>query len=107
LLLRLPLPPAPTPTLFPYTTLFRSHIDIASGEVTEVVGDGTVSAFAVEGDTIALTRNTIDSGDTLHVAVGEGAQLRQITPTAARSEEHTSELQSRENLVCRLLLEKK
>src|SRR5690606_18453713 len=83
LLLRLPLPPAPTPTLFPYTTLFRSHIDIASGEVTEVVGDGTVSAFAVEGDTIALTRNTIDSGDTLHVAVGEGAQLRQITPTAA------------------------
>ena len=61
--------------------LFR--IDIASGEVTELVGDGTVSAFAVEGDTIALTRNTIDSGDTLHVAMGEGAQLRQITPTAA------------------------
>ena len=61
--------------------LFR--VDIASGEVTEVVGDGTVSSFAVEGDTIALTRNTIDSGDTLHVAVGEGGQLRQITPTAA------------------------
>jgi len=61
--------------------LFR--IDITSGQVTELVGDGTVSAFAVEGDTIALTRNTIDSGDTLHVAMGEGQGLRQITPTAA------------------------
>ncbi|MGY1410365.1 MULTISPECIES: prolyl oligopeptidase family serine peptidase [unclassified Luteimonas] len=61
--------------------LFR--IDVASGEVTELVGDGTVSAFAVEGDTIALTRNTIDSGDTLYVAMGEGQGLRQITATAA------------------------
>ncbi len=60
--------------------LFR--IDIGSGEVTELVADGTVSAFAVEGDTIALTRNSIDSGDTLHVAMGDGP-LRQITPTAA------------------------
>ena len=60
--------------------LFR--IDIGSGEVTELVADGTVSAFAVEGDTIALTRNSIDSGDTLHVAMGDGP-LRQITPTAS------------------------
>ena len=61
--------------------LFR--IDIDSGEVTELVGDGTVSSFDVAGDTLALTRNTIDSGDTLYVAQGEGAGLRQITPTAA------------------------
>ena len=61
--------------------LFR--VDIDSGEVTEVVGDGSVSAFDVAGDTLALTRNTIDSGDTLYVAVGEGQGLRQITPTAA------------------------
>ncbi|WP_298580759.1 S9 family peptidase [uncultured Luteimonas sp.] len=60
--------------------LFR--IGIGSGEVTELVADGTVSAFAVEGDTIALTRNSIDSGDTLHVAIGDGP-LRQITPTAS------------------------
>jgi dipeptidyl aminopeptidase/acylaminoacyl peptidase len=61
--------------------LFR--VDIDSGEVTEVVGDGSVSAFDVAGDTLALTRNTIDSGDTLYVAMGEGQGLRQITPTAA------------------------
>ena len=61
--------------------LFR--IDIDSGEVTELVGDGTVSSFDVAGDTLALTRNTIDSGDTLYVAQGEGQALRQITPTAA------------------------
>ncbi len=60
--------------------LFR--VDIASGEVTEIVGDGTVSAYDIAGDTIALTRNTIDSGDTLYVAMGEGQGLRQITPTA-------------------------
>ncbi|MGJ4730031.1 prolyl oligopeptidase family serine peptidase [Luteimonas sp. SDU101] len=61
--------------------LFR--VDIASGEVTELVADGTVSSYDVAGETIALTRNTIDSGDTLYVAQGDGAPLRQITPTAA------------------------
>ena len=61
--------------------LFR--VDLASGAVTELVADGTVSAYDIAGDTIALTRNTIDSGDTLYVAQGDGAQLRQITPTAA------------------------
>ena len=61
--------------------LFR--VDIDGGEVTELVGDGSVSSFDVAGDTLALTRNTIDSGDTLYVALGEGQGLRQITPTAA------------------------
>ena len=62
--------------------LFR--VDLASGAVTELVGDGTVSAYDVAGDTIALTRNTIDSGDTLYVAQGDVAQLRQLTPTSAQ-----------------------
>ena len=61
--------------------LFR--VDVASGEVTELVGDGSVSGYDVAGETIALTRNAIDTGDTLYVVQGDGAQLRQITPTAS------------------------
>jgi dipeptidyl aminopeptidase/acylaminoacyl peptidase len=61
--------------------LFR--IDIATGEATELVADGTVSSFAVAGDTLALTRNTLQTGDTLYVADASGQHLRQITPTAA------------------------
>jgi dipeptidyl aminopeptidase/acylaminoacyl peptidase len=61
--------------------LFR--IDVATGEATELVGDGTVSSFVLAGDTLALTRNTLQSGDTLYVADADGQHLRQITPTAA------------------------
>src|SRR2546426_4293473 len=67
----------PRSTLFPYTTLFRS-VGIAHGDALDVCG-----AIGVE-----------------HVALGVAALQR-------RSEEHTSELQSPCNLVCRLLLEKK
>src|SRR2546422_7306234 len=72
----------PRSTLFPYTTLFRSH-DPAAG--CEHRGHGF-------GCTDALRRN----GDAIH-----------RHDTKIRSEEHTSELQSRLHLVCRLLLEKK
>lgn len=65
--------------------LFR--VDVATGEVTKLVADGSVSSFAVAGNTVALTRNTIRSGDVVYTAplqsLGEDAQLRQITPTAA------------------------
>ncbi len=61
--------------------LFR--IDLASGEATELVGDGTVSAYAIAGDTLALTRNSLHSGDVLYTAALDGQALRQITPTAA------------------------
>src|SRR2546422_5037702 len=69
----------PRSTLFPYTTLFRSRI---VEEVTEDDGVETRTRFELE---VGL------NGRTTHV----------------RSEEHTSELQSRLHLVCRLLLEKK
>src|SRR5207302_10514139 len=69
--------PPPRSTLFPYTTLFRSR------PVLEVLRGQLVLA------------GTADSLGTERGDLGE------------RSEEHTSELQSRENLVCRLLLEKK
>src|SRR3712207_8847711 len=86
----------PRSTLFPYTTLFRSFADLAlrdhlrnrehldlpllRGEVDR--GDGAVGRTEIDADDVARV-------------------------THGRSEEHTSELQSRQYLVCRLLLEKK
>src|SRR5438067_4350719 len=75
----------PRSTLFPYTTLFRSSVMAAK----------LASAPAVESaTTVRYLPATISTGLT-------GAQ------SSVRSEEHTSELQSRFDLVCRLLLEKK
>src|SRR3989454_1440164 len=87
----------PRSTLFPYTTLFRSRwiqqfgarLAASSERPTlpwtfHVVDDPVVNAFALPGGFIYVTRGIF-----------------------ARSEEHTSELQSPCNLVCRLLLEKK
>src|SRR2546430_6288928 len=76
----------PRSTLFPYTTLFRSGPDLLS----RAARDLHPQALAlVLGTRTALARP-------LHLA-----------PRPLRSEEHTSELQSQSNLVCRLLLEKK
>src|SRR5207302_10277370 len=97
----------PTPALFPYTTLFRS--DYGTRRVTGVVGGSTDAVFyqANVGHTLAdnfrlysrqeLTNAYARVGTTLggtdFVLQGLGLDMR--------SEEHTSELQSRENLVCR------
>src|SRR5256885_6595391 len=78
----------PRSTLFPYTTLFRSHADQALHTQHFRLRDPRHIAVR------DLEHGTVDD------AVGHG-------PTAQRSEEHTSELQSPCNLVCRLLLEKK
>src|SRR5690606_40916774 len=94
--LRLPLPRRPPrPPLFPYTTLFRSLLLVAGDlvalfveELLRLVHEG-VGLVAQVGLLLALA---------VLLGVGLGEE---------RSEEHTSELQSRENLVCRLLLEKK
>src|SRR5688572_31207215 len=80
----------PRSTLFPYTTLFRS---LVRNEVAVGVGAGGIR-IGVEG---------IDDAVAIRVAV----ELPAADETASRSEEHTSELQSQSNLVCRLLLEKK
>src|SRR5436309_10466695 len=85
----------PSSTLFPYTTLFRSFFrrsdDGGATWVTETSG--------MSGDT---TQNFYAP---FSVDPGNGDRL--LYGATHRSEEHTSELQSRENLVCRLLLEKK
>src|SRR5205085_9864747 len=86
----------PRSTLFPYTTLFRSQ-DPASDVVQEVavVGDGHDGA----GELLEVL---LEPRHALGVEVVGGLVEQQ-----QKMEEHTSELQSQSNLVCRLLLEKK
>src|SRR2546427_8159699 len=85
----------PISTLFPYTTLFRSLIF-------------TAGIHPSSDECPAKRRER-----TAAKGVGHGLLLRRAAPNSAgkpgkeRSEEHTSELQSQSNLVCRLLLEKK
>src|SRR2546430_11099104 len=81
----------PRSTLFPYTTLFRSHMQKAEEPAAEPESE-RLARLGLPGE-----RRVVQSELLERVAkVGEG-----------RSEEHTSELQSQSNLVCRLLLEKK
>src|SRR3712207_8314491 len=96
----------PRSTLFPYTTLFRSVIrDQDVGALTRVGDrDGLADAAVAAGDDGALAGEPAGSLVALLAVIGLGRHLRR---QAGRSEEHTSELQSRQYLVCRLLLEKK
>src|SRR3712207_8047739 len=91
----------PRSTLFPYTTLFRSQLrDERDYHRRERGADHGAAAPEERGDDRRDRRR--DGRDQ------QGAQLeRAAILRAARSEEHTSELQSRQYLVCRLLLEKK
>src|SRR5256885_5015088 len=90
----------PRSTLFPYTTLFRS--DLLAAAVDQV--------FLAPLDHIAPGRMQPHQVARAVEAVGRelpGVVFRNAEIAAQRSEEHTSELQSPCNLVCRLLLEKK
>src|SRR3712207_8108660 len=93
----------PRSTLFPYTTLFRS---LARN------GSHSLRRAAASDDPGAWLASATGRAETLSPAPGRHRQHRALvsvrTPRAVpRSEEHTSELQSRQYLVCRLLLEKK
>src|SRR3712207_7363804 len=96
----------PRSTLFPYTTLFRS--DLARPDQTQLVVGGLGDRGHGPGDADAVGAH--GDRDELAVLV-EHLQVERLGVLAAqledRSEEHTSELQSRQYLVCRLLLEKK
>src|SRR3712207_8311034 len=85
----------PRSTLFPYTTLFRSRIPGA--EIVPVAGASDSGGAAVAAWFTILGEGPAAFGD-----VADG-----VVHAVERSEEHTSELQSRQYLVCRLLLEKK
>src|SRR3712207_8744810 len=89
----------PRSTLFPYTTLFRS-ISYVIGEQVTLVSSAEECAQDLYR-VLAETDLMRPGGDPTYTFVTTGA------PEEFRSEEHTSELQSRQYLVCRLLLEKK
>src|SRR5947209_11769177 len=87
----------PRSTLFPYTTLFRS--DVAQLGAEKGIATGVLALLELEHDPeliLPLDRHAV-------------AEITRVDHTGMRlrSEEHTSELQSRQYLVCRLLLEKK
>src|SRR5688572_32493488 len=97
----------PLSTLFPYTTLFRSLLRVLQDRTYEVLGDSR--SRTVDARIVCATNRD------LKALVSEGRfredlyyriNLIIIHLPALRSEEHTSELQSQSNLVCRLLLEK-
>src|SRR5690606_42105329 len=97
----------PTPPLFPYTTLFRSD-DVRRPEAARHLELGRLQ---VDGDHAGRAREprTLDGVEADATAADHGdcvARPDAGRVDGGRSEEHTSELQSRENLVCRLLLEK-
>src|SRR5689334_24394071 len=91
----------PRSTLFPYTTLFRSHLG------GNPLGEGERRRPLVQTAALSLDR-LAEAGAPVP---GAGRPLPrpggQLGEGGARSEEHTSELQSQFHLVCRLLLEKK
>src|SRR2546422_8032062 len=89
----------PRSTLFPYTTLFRSRLVLAGAGAD---GDGARRLDRHEG----LLGVDQEVQEHLLQLGCIGPDLR-VVPVELRSEEHTSELQSRLHLVCRLLLEKK
>src|SRR5687768_18075905 len=88
--------PPPRSTLFPYTTLFRSANGENSAAGFGVTGDIADTLFGYGIDVLTTGNHVWDKKEVL-----------EYIPNRVRSEEHTSELQSRLHLVCRLLLEKK
>src|SRR5258708_23733422 len=86
----------PRSTLFPYTTLFRSHYYL------NYSNDPQTFSYTYAPGMDLLTQTAVDRGKQLTLKPWDAAIIEE-----KRSEEHTSELQSPDHLVCRLLLEKK
>src|SRR5690349_23931069 len=93
---------SPSRTLFPYTTLFRSSV-LVPGSVDTRIGASTRNRPAELADGLGAD----DAAFLDQVLTEKTATGNSPDEVPARSEEHTSELQSRRDLVCRLLLEKK
>src|SRR5688572_31818532 len=98
------IPRPPRSTLFPYTTLFRSPEGVHGA-------DDVLGVVLEHGRGLGLVDLPAPADDLLAGIVGavllQGAAAETLDHLLLRSEEHTSELQSQSNLVCRLLLEKK
>src|SRR5438034_7058835 len=100
------LPPPPISTLFPYTTLFRSPFFQGHFPGHPVMpGVMQVEAMAQVASLLLFKLAKTTSRIGYFMSADEVKFRKPVTP--GRSEEHTSELQSHSDLVCRLLLEKK
>src|SRR5207249_12024566 len=102
-----PIPPPPRPTLFPYTTLFRSAVDHHHPlRALASLGFSDSSAPFLAGAKLPSRKDSLHCSCFRWLSSARNArQILSHTPCSSRSEEHTSELQSRFDLVCRLLLE--
>src|SRR2546429_2211028 len=92
----------PRSTLFPYTTLFRSISTTSSAYGSATANRRTIEKEGKIWREFLAILETVEKPVLIHYGSYETTFLRRM-----RSEEHTSELQSRLHLVCRLLLEKK
>src|SRR5699024_12126269 len=104
LFFRFMLPLPPSFTLFPYTTLFRSLFGVDSDESRDGLGE--------RSDSIMILSVNPNNDKTVMISIPRDTRTEIVGNDSVekinhRSEEHTSELQSRFDLVCRLLLEKK
>src|SRR5690606_42150387 len=99
------IPRPPSAPLFPYTTLFRSHCR-CQGRHKETAGEGTLASPSLYELARRPRERLVGAVELIILELGE-LRVGQLVVLVVRSEEHTSELQSRENLVCRLLLVKK
>src|SRR5690606_41961944 len=100
---RLP-PPSP---LFPYTTLFRSALGVPAVGSAVTYRAENYAEFSATSLLGTVRQNSGMFADIQGAARAATPYVQNLLLLSDRSEEHTSELQSRENLVCRLLLEKK
>src|SRR2546430_5668822 len=89
----------PRSTLFPYTTLFRSEPTV------EVIGRDVPGPRGISREQLEVRATSLVCPP--HQVSENAERVRERVEQLVRSEEHTSELQSQSNLVCRLLLEKK
>src|SRR5688572_31820084 len=95
------LPHPPRAPLFPYTTLFRSSSSPTGTQFLQGVGSAEASMRAK----LLQISEGFENDEVTYISTGDGTTSE--GEFWERSEEHTSELQSQSNLVCRLLLEKK
>src|SRR3712207_7017418 len=97
----------PRSTLFPYTTLFRSHnqTSVAPSKAEDISAICIGRVAQRTWHTSTMFRDMLILSCTIKSLQAD--TLPFFHPVSSRSEEHTSELQSRQYLVCRLLLEKK
>src|SRR3712207_8917531 len=95
----------PRSTLFPYTTLFRSQDSHSEAQHNQ--GERAGTTRREDGHLARSHRGALQDQGRARMDARQADQVLRDLRAQARSEEHTSELQSRQYLVCRLLLEKK